>query len=450
MRQLSFTAGELVDRLLALPANYKLCVLDSCGKTDLGSHLLIAGIFPVERYEISQPDSVSSLEILDQILESTDHAALMSISYDFGLKLNQLSTRHKRTNEPDVFISLYPALIVHDYNDGHTFLVGDETYFDQIEAALDSSVTSVPAPSYCESSFDPEMNEARYIGLVSDIQEMIRAGVTYQTNLTQRIEITGGAVESPELIFQRLRIVHPTAFAAFLRRENDIVVSASPERFFKIHRGRIETSPIKGTRRRGANKAEDEQLLKELSESAKDRAENIMIVDLLRNDLGRICRFGSVNADKLCEIEEHTTLFHMVSTISGHLKPDLRFSDVLLALFPCGSITGAPKISTMKLIDQLELSSRGLSMGAVGMMIPDSFGIISEDKSPERKGDGNVFERKYFDFSVAIRTLVIRNGRAAFNVGGGVVIDSDPADEYQESLLKAAALLNAVGTNDSP
>ena len=192
-------------------------------------------------------------------------------------------------------------------------------------------------------------------------------------------------------------------------------------------RALIETSPIKGTRRRGVTPEEDAALKRDLLTSPKDRAENTMIVDLLRNDLGRVCEYGSVRVDKLCELEEHPTLFHLVSTVSGELRPDTTFSDIIRALFPCGSITGAPKISTMRIIDELEPTPRGLSMGAIGYSIPSGLGMDP-----------------VIDLSVAIRTMVFRDGTATFNVGGGITIDSDPEQEYEESLLKAKALLSAL------
>jgi para-aminobenzoate synthetase component 1 len=153
-----------------------------------------------------------------------------------------------------------------------------------------------------------------------------------------------------------------------------------------------------------------------------------MIVDLLRNDLGRVCEYGSVRVDKLCELEEHSTLFHLVSTVSGELRNDVSFADIIRALFPCGSITGAPKISTMRIIIELESTPRGLSMGAIGYSIPEGFDGLDP----------------VIDLSVAIRTMVFRNNIATFNVGGGITIDSDPEQEYEESLLKAKALLSSV------
>jgi para-aminobenzoate synthetase len=160
-----------------------------------------------------------------------------------------------------------------------------------------------------------------------------------------------------------------------------------------------------------------------------------MIVDLLRNDLGRICEFGTVAVEKLCDPEQHPTLFHLVSTITGSLRPNTRFSDIIRAVFPCGSITGAPKIRTMRLIDELENANRGLSMGALGYAIPNSAFQIPDSES---------IPNLCLDLSVAIRTMTVKNERAVFNVGGGIVIDSLPEDEYEETLTKAKALVNSI------
>ena len=234
---------------------------------------------------------------------------------------------------------------------------------------------------------------------------------------------------TPEQVFWRLRRDHPAPFSAFIKRRSSTVVSASPERFFRIEDGKITASPVKGTRPRTG--ADDDRMRRDLVASEKDIAENTMIVDLLRNDLGRVCEFGSVRVEKLCDLEEHPTLFHLVSTISGQLRPNVKPSDTLRALYPCGSITGAPKISTMRMIDEIEPVPRGLSMGAIGYCVPsDNFGLP-----------------KSIDLSVAIRTMVIRDRIATFNVGGGIVIDSDAENEYEESLTKAKALLSAIGAH---
>jgi anthranilate/para-aminobenzoate synthase component I len=191
-----------------------------------------------------------------------------------------------------------------------------------------------------------------------------------------------------------------------------------------LHKARqVIAQPIKGTRPRGENPADDVSLRLELQSSEKDRAENVMIVDLLRNDLGRVCTYGSVVVDELCDIEQHPTLFHLVSTVRGTLRDDVTISDLIRACFPCGSITGAPKIRAMEIINEVETVPRGLSMGSIGY-----FGF-----------DGSV------DLNVAIRTMTIRDGVARFCVGGGIVADSIPDDEYEESLIKARALFRALG-----
>jgi aminodeoxychorismate synthase component I len=282
------------------------------------------------------------------------------------------------------------------------------------------------------ASFNSDFSRAEYISAIDEIQEHIRAGITYQTNLTQKLSADLPIEIRPEIIFQRLRSRHPAPFSAFLRRKDSTVISASPERFFSVSKTEdgkrtIRTSPIKGTRPRGTTHSADDVLRNELINSSKDRAENTMIVDLLRNDVGRICEFGSVRVERLCEVEEHPTYFNLVSTVAGELRSNVSISDILRAVFPCGSITGAPKISTMRIIDEIERSPRGLSMGAIGHYIPENFGI------------GEMLE-----LSVAIRTMTIRGQQAEFNVGGGITIESDAAAEYDESLLKAKALLYAA------
>lgn len=436
--EIAISADELVRALLGIADRERVCILDSCGIGHLGSHLLIAGARPVEVHEVFNDDPYETLRFLDEKFES-GLAAIFSISYDLGLKFEKIKPSRKRIvspREPDVFLALFDCLIVHDYTNGITYLAGESDRFAEIETLLtsgeypllDALTPAAQAVSNC--------TRTEYIAIVEQIKEYIRSGETYQANLTQQIRVDLPKVLTPEAVFWRLRQTHPAPFAAFLKRPESTVVSASPERFFKVEklgeesRLFISSSPIKGTRPRGSTQFEDERLRQELLNSEKDWAENTMIVDLIRNDLGRVCEFGSVEVEKLCEIEEHPTLFHLVSTVHGELREGTRFSDILRAVFPCGSITGAPKIRTMQIIDEIETVDRGLSMGAIGVHIPDSKFQISDLK---------------FDMSVAIRTMVVRDGEAIFNVGGGVVIDSNAEKEYEESLLKAKALLGALG-----
>lgn len=424
MHEIPLSADELVAALLNLPPELNLCLLDSCGVSHLGSHLLIAGFNPIEIEEITHGDPLKTLAELEQTLSRPGHATILTISYDFGMKLNRLKSRHF-TNEADAFVASFDCLIIHNYTTGKTFVTGNENRFREVEGILSDSLADLQdfiQPSDQSLLIESNFSRKGYIEAVETVKEYIRRGDTYQTNLTRRIEIKNTTEFCPERIFSDLRANHPAPFAGFLHRKNDVVISASPERFFKVQGQQISVSPIKGTRPRGVEKTDDAGLKAELLLSEKDRAENTMIVDLLRNDIGRICKFGTVEVEKLCDLEEHPTLFHLVSTVNGQLRPNVTFPDIMQAVFPCGSITGAPKIRTMQIIDEVETAARGLSMGAIGYCGFD----------------------KTIDFSVAIRTAVINKNNASFNVGGGIVIDSIPEKEWEETEVKSLALLNAI------
>lgn len=424
VHRIDLTADELVNALMGLADSRHVCILDSCGIGHQGSHLLIAGVDPVKSFEISDDEPDLILDRLSDALTS-DFAAIFTLSYDLGLKLNNITSRH-RSNEPGAFVSLFRKLVIHDYDTNSTFLTGGETDSQEL---IDSLVSARFTPKKSTDLPQIRTNYVHddYLRSVEVIKEFIRRGDTYQTNLTRQITTQFQNEFDPRSFFLRMRSKHPSPFSAFLKRNDSTVVSASPERFFRIANGRISVSPIKGTRPRGTTFPIDQELRNELRLSEKDRAENVMIVDLLRNDLGRVCEFGSVSLERLCEIEEHPSLFHLVSTVSGRLRQDVNITDVLRSLFPCGSITGAPKISTMKIIDEIEPTARGLSMGTIGYRLPHSFGL-----------------GETIDTSVAIRTMVIQGNTAAFNVGGGIVIDSNPESEYSETVTKSKALLDSL------
>lgn len=250
----------------------------------------------------------------------------------------------------------------------------------------------------------------------------IRAGDVYQINLSQRFETP--CVRDEFDTYLRLRAQAPAPFAAFLRYPGYVVMSCSPERFLRYEPAHrlVETRPIKGTRPRGPGPRSDRALAQELLSSAKDRAENVMIVDLERNDLGRVAEIGSVRVDGLCELESFPTVHHLTSTVRARLRPDRDVVDLLRATFPGGSVTGAPKIRAMELIDEIEPVARGVYTGAIGYIEPGGT----------------------MDLNIAIRTVIARDGMAWFHVGGGIVADSDPAQEYEETLHKGAALARAL------
>jgi para-aminobenzoate synthetase component 1 len=438
VREINISANLLVKSLLNLAEENRVCLLDSCGVNHLGSHLLVAGLNPLETLEISNSDAQETLQILENKFNQNNLSFLFTISYDFGLKLENIQPRPKEFKtfpEPDIFLAAFDSLIIYDYDKKKAFLTGNEERFEEIENLLkaaskkgDKFDLEVKEKSIISSNFTRQS----YISTIKKVKEYIQRGDTYQTNLTQQICAELAEDLTPERIFWRLRKNHPAPFAAFIKRENDTVVSISPERFFKVRSGIICTSPIKGTRPRGKTIEEDLQLKYELINSEKDRAENVMIVDLLRNDLGRICKFGSVKVEKLCDLEQHPTLSHLVSTIKGELREEIDFPDIIRAVFPCGSITGAPKIRTMQIINELETANRGLSMGAIGYFIPDSRFQIPDS---------------IMDLNVAIRSMIVRGNEAIFNVGGGIVAGSEPEKEYEETIVKARAILSAINAD---
>ena len=261
-----------------------------------------------------------------------------------------------------------------------------------------------------------------YCRAVQRVLDYIGDGDIFQANLSQRF--SAHLPSAPLVFHRRLREGNPAPFGGYFAFPEGALVSASPERFLRVHGdGRVETVPIKGTRPRGATAADDAALRRQLVESRKDRAELIMIVDLERNDLGKVCATGTVRAPRLPELESHPTVHHLSATVTGKLRDGLTAVDALRATFPGGSITGAPKVRAMEIIEELEPVRRGPYTGAFGYL---SF-----------SGEA--------DLNVAIRIALLRGDRAYFHAGGGVVADSDPAGEYEESMVKARAIAEALG-----
>jgi len=259
-----------------------------------------------------------------------------------------------------------------------------------------------------------------YIVALRRVKDYIAAGDIYQANLSQRL--SAPLATTPFDLYCRLAHTNPAPFAAYFETPDGAIVSCSPERFLQVRGREVETRPMKGTRPRGATPQEDARLAAELLASEKDRAENVMIVDLERNDLGRVCEFGSVHVPELFVLEPYATVHQLVSTVRGCLRADATALDCLRASFPGGSITGAPKVRSMEIIEELEPTRRGVYTGSIGYL------CFSGD----------------MDASIVIRTLVIKDGIAHFQVGGGIVADSGLEAEYQETLDKAVALARAL------
>jgi para-aminobenzoate synthetase component 1 len=384
--------------------------------------------------------------------------ALGFLSYDWGRVLERRPTaRYDDLALPGALIGLFDWTLAWDHADGSCWLASTGLPAEgaardahaamraaEVRALLRGGTGSLPAaagvpaatmaaPSYPVLALESAeaiglrstFTGRGYLSAVQRVREYILAGDIFQANLSQRFEAP--LQEAPLSFYQRLRCENPAAFGAYLACDDVTVLSVSPERFLSLNGAQVETRPIKGTRPRGLGPMHDLALGRELTESEKDRAENLMIVDLLRNDLSRVCRPGSVRVPELFTLEQHPTVHHLVSTVLGELAPGVDATELLRATFPGGSITGAPKVRAMEIIAELEPTERGLYCGSIG--------YISHTGA--------------MDTSIAIRTCVVRDGRIYFSGGGGIVADSDPEHEYRETLHKVQGIVRTLARRAS-
>ncbi len=356
--------------------------------------------------------------------------AVGALAYDLGRQLEELPSCARRdVPTPELSLGFYDWVLAHDHHTGVSWLVTTGLPDGTEEAALARRAQVLDIMRAWQArngraasggfrlttQIEPNLTEHEYVAMVRRAQEFIAAGDIYQVNLSQRFAASWEG--SPWALYTRLRRESPVPFGAFLDLGGSWVVSASPERFLRVRNGQVETRPIKGTRPRGSTPAQDAALADALRASAKDRAENLMIVDLLRNDLGKVCRLGSVRVPALWEVEGYSNVWQLVSTVTGTLRPEADAAALLEAAFPGGSVTGCPKIRAMEIIEELEPVRRGFYCGAIGYL-----GF-----------DGGM------DTSIVIRTVVLTPERLYLQVGGAVVADSDPQAEYEETLVKARA-----------
>lgn len=378
-----------------------------------------------------------SIGLLKQYLGSANESdlrlpfaggAIGYFAYDLGRRLERMpSLAEQDIAMPEMAFGLYDWALVVDHQTRRAWLCGqgrDARTFDEWDALLERShkarTSVLRAPFDILSPINCNFDRAAYGDAFRRIKRYIREGDCYQVNLAQRF--SARARGDAWLAYRQLRSLNPAPFSAFLRTPRGAVLSSSPERFLHVNKGLVETKPIKGTRPRAADHGRDRALMEELRHSAKDRAENLMIVDLLRNDLSKTCAIGSVKVPKLFALESYATVHHLVSTVTGRLGVGKHALDLLAGCFPGGSVTGAPKLRAMEIIEELEPHRRSTYCGSIGYI-----GF-----------DGRM------DTNIAIRTLVYCDGLIHAWAGGGIVADSDEEAEYQETLDKAAALLKLM------
>lgn len=356
--------------------------------------------------------------------------AIGTFGYDLAPQIERLPRKATPDSEwPDILLQIYDWAIIIDHRTNEARLWAFQppgpsdrplsTIVEQCQRRLSRPCRDIERSRVTEpltSNFTPHA----YRQAVAEALEYIKAGDIFQVNLSQRFTCRG-QFDALDL-YLRLKATSPAPFAAFIKRGDAAVISASPELYYETRGSRILTRPIKGTRTRGATPEEDARLIHELVNSEKDRAELTMIVDLERNDLGRVCDYGSVRVTDPMTVESYAQVHHMVATVEGNLHPKSTPVDVLRAMFPGGSITGAPKIRAMEIIDELEPTRRGMYTGSVGYL---SQGGTSA-------------------FNIAIRTMLLEGDRLSYQVGGGIVADSDPRSEYEETLHKGRGLRKVV------
>jgi len=350
--------------------------------------------------------------------------AMGFFSYDLGRKIERMpNIAEDDIATPDMAIGIYRWAYIADHHTKTSVLVGDlsdqrvRLYWDEIVSLVQNPLPASDENSYVSTDkIESNMSEAQYKEKFSQVKHYISSGDCYQINLAQRfkVPVSGKSWNG----YQQLRTINPSPYGAFINIPQHTVLSVSPERFIKIEDGVAETKPIKGTRPKLDDAVQDKNILLDLLNSDKDRAENVMIVDLLRNDFSKSCQANSVKVTKLFEIESFPTVHHLVSTITGELPQTVSAIQLLRECFPGGSITGAPKIRAMQIIEELEPHRRGLYCGSIGYI-----GFNGR-----------------MDTNIAIRTLVQKDNHAYFYAGGGLVWDSQADAEYQETFDKAAAM----------
>jgi len=405
------------------------------------------------------PQNVGALELLDQQANALalapnwpEEDGLPPFSgglagmfgYELAQELENLPSPPQqgpdREQTPDLAVGAYDCVLAFDCVDRRAFIVSTglpemsptaravraeaRTSKWRARLALNPALPRLewpekPAPT---SAVHAEHTRKSYEDKVQQVIDYIFAGDIFQANLSQRFDATLQNNDDAFTLYRKLRAISPAPFAGFFNFDNGCLLSSSPERFLKSDGSAVETKPIKGTRPRGTTPQEDQTLAQDLTRSEKDRAENVMIVDLLRNDLSRVSKDSSVKVTGLCKLESFATVHHLVSTINSSLRPDKTSIDLLRACFPGGSITGAPKVRAMEIISELEGMARGPYCGSLGFL---SF-------------SGTM------DTNILIRSMTCTGKNITFRAGGGIVADSKPSDEYRETLDKAAALADAI------
>lgn len=445
---------RIIEELKDYPPIYKIfelfkdeknaVFLDSSLKSELGNYSII-GLYPYlelikgNEFTVNGEVCKNSFEVyvkeyLNQNKDKNDtelpiiSGAIGYFSYDYGRKRSGVQSRHgEDENIPNSILCFYDVFIIENHNNKTLYLVANGKE-ENSRKQMDALKKRISLHNYedeekmdaVEIQMESDFSEEEYLKAISDMINYIIEGDIYVVNMTQQLRIKSS--KNPFDFFKKLRKINPSPFGGYFNYDNFQIISASPERFLQMKDNYVVTRPIKGTRKRGLSLEEDLMLKKELQNSEKDKSELLMIVDLERNDLNRVCVPGTVKATELFAVEEYATVFHLVSNIAGSLRKGLNAMDLIEAAFPGGSITGAPKLRAMEIIDEVEQSRRGIYTGSMGYL--------------SLNGD--------CDFSIIIRTAIYQNGIYHLGVGGGITCESELKFEHEETYQKAKAILEAL------
>ncbi len=372
----------------------------------------LAGAGCIKKFGIKE-DFFSSMS---SFVNDTNDWIFGHLNYDIKNHIEDLYSHNiDNLNFPDAFLFVPEIVFILQKNELTIGIMQDDAndVFDEI------NLQQIPSHKLPQVKVMPRISKEEYIGIIKKIQQHILWGECYEINYCQEFYAENAFI-SPIAVYHLLTEVSPNPFCSFYKVDDKFLMCAGPERYLKKKGEDLISQPIKGTAKRGATEREDEQIKQNLLYSKKDRKENIIVVDLVRNDFSRICEEGSVYVQELCEVYTFPGVHQMISTVKGKLQPGAGFGDIIKATFPMGSMTGAPKKRVMQLIEKYEYTKRGIYSGTVGYISPD----------------------KDFDFNVVIRSIMYNetNKYVSYQVGGAITFESDPESEYEECLLKTAAI----------
>lgn len=435
LRTLTYTIpiNGLKINMQALNEHFKrICIFDSNLQTNKNKHLQASKIIAVgSTQELIVSNSKNALEELQKFYTEKKGWLFGYLTYDIKNEIEDLTSENSdglgfpllQFFVPKVVMQISQTIISVSYDDEFV----TKTEAEEIYNLSINPQNSLYKGNSAKINIQSKITKQEYIDAVNQLKQHIRKGDIYEINFCQEFFAENADINSVD-IFEKLNELSQAPFTAYCKFDKHYVICASPERFLQKRSNHLISQPIKGTIKRSENKMEDEQLKYKIQNSNKERSENVMIVDLVRNDFSRIAKAGSVNVDELFGIYSFKQLHQMMSTVSCELNEGVSFTDIIKSTFPMGSMTGAPKVSAMKIIEQYESTKRGLYSGAIGYITPD--------------GD--------FDFNVVIRSILYNaeNKYLSFMVGSAITDKANADEEYEECLLKAKAMFEVLGNNN--